>query len=881
METVNADAQAGSNDPYEALRERRRAVFALGQDTSDPTAEPAGPFCALALSGGGIRSATFSLGVIQAIALSSRSTTGNPAATTYPTSLLSSIDYLSTVSGGGYVGGFLSSLFLPGRLQTGATPQSDATAADNALQALSVEPPGRIHADRPPGDADWVRFPLSWLRDNGRYLSPTGAGDMAYDIALAIRNWIAVQYVIGTIFVLAFALLAVLRGPFWLVAAVADLPLLPIPPLNPTPAFEMWWGPTAYIPLATFLLWGCPTGMAYWWAARQGPKARPSAASLGTLLLVVLLYLLSRCDPIPLRATTTLCFSVLLFLSLVFYGAALALTAVKGEGAEVAQRVLLTRWLRAALMLTAALAVLALLEALGQSIYLYWARGGTLAALVGSLGTAGVLTLLVKRFATLVSGLQVKGLMSRIPLMTLAGAAGVVIILCVALCWSFAFAWVLWGGELPFTEPSAEVPLTFLVVGVSVLGLAFLTGLFPGFINLSSLQTLYASRLTRAYLGASNGQRCRGASNDRDRSAAEPVQDDDVDLAAFLDPATGRPRSLAPLHLINVTLNSTVDPAEQLVQRDRKGLPMAVAPTGCWIDGKRFAFAQAPTKDIDRTPSVGKWVSTSGAALSTGLGRQTSLGLSLLLGAANVRLGTWWNCPDASQTSEATGKIARLGRFLFTTQSYLADELQARFFGLRRDWQYLSDGGHFENIALYEMLRPARRVGFAFATDGGADGDYQFSDLAILIRLVRIDFGVELEVDTGAPDNQRLGGLFGVPEEFRTWIAAQRASGAAGAAAGHAGGFTRRAVLLKARFPGQPPHCWVVLFKPVVTSDASADVIQYSLANPDFPQQSTADQFFDEAQWESHRKLGIDNALKVLDPTIRAALRDHTRSALI
>ncbi len=878
MESVNADVKAASTDPYEALRERRRAVFALGQGATDASGpEDAGPFCALALSGGGIRSATFSLGVIQAIALSSRSAQGDTPATTYPASLLSSIDYLSTVSGGGYVGGFLSSLFLPGRLQTSAAPQSDATAADNALQALSVEPPGRIHADRPASDADWVRFPLAWLRDNGRYLSPTGAGDMAYDIALAIRNWIAVQYVIGTIFVMAFALLAVLRGPFWLLAALADLPVLPIPPLNETLAFEMWWGPTAYLPLATFLLWACPTGLAYWWAARQGPKVRPSAASLGTLLLVVLLYLLSRFDPMPARVSTELGFAVLLFLSLLFYGAALASTAVKGEGAEVAQRVLLTRWLRAALMLTAALTVLAVLEALGQSIYLYWARGGTLAALVTSLGTAGVLTLLVKRFATLVSGLQVKGLTSRIPLMTLAGAAGVVIILCVALSWSFAFAWVLWGGEMPFTEPSAEVPLSFLVVGASVFGLAFLTGLFPGFINLSSLQTLYASRLTRAYLGASNGQRCSSSTNDRDRSAAEPVQDDDVDLAAFLD-ATGRPRSLAPLHLINVTLNSTVDPAEQLVQRDRKGLPMAIAPTGCWIDGKRFDFAASPTKDIDRTPSVGKWVSTSGAALSTGLGRQTSLGLSLLLGAANVRLGTWWNCPGASQTSDATGKVARLGRFLFTTQSYLADELQARFFGLRRDWQYLSDGGHFENIALYEMLRPARRVGFAFATDGGADGDYQFSDLATLIRLVRIDFGIELEVDTSAPDNEHLGGLFGVPEEFRRWIAAQRA---AGAATGHAGGFTRRAVLLKARFPGQPPHCWVVLFKPVVTSDASADVIQYSLANPDFPQQSTADQFFDEAQWESHRKLGIDNALKVLDPTIRAALRDHTHSALI
>lgn len=864
-----------SNDSVAEVRARRHAVFLLEQGKNEAAIATNARFCALALSGGGIRSATFSLGVIQAITLSTKSTVAPGVAPTYANSLLSSIDYLSTVSGGGYVGSFLVSLFLPGRLQPAAPSDADAHAAEHAFKVLSVEPPGRIEADRPAAAADWVRFPLAWLRDNGRYLTPTGPGDLAYDIALAIRNWVAVQYVIGTIFVLAFAVLSVLRGPLWQLALTYDVRWLPQPPLSSPLSFEMWWSPTAYIPIAIFLLWACPAGLAYWWAGKRGAFL-PSLAAWGTLALTVILWFLSRHDPVPQRASVALAFAGLLLLSLVFYFATLLVAAVRGESAAVAQRVHLTRWLRNALVLAVALTVLALLEALGQSIYLLVVRGGSVTALASSLGIAGVLTALVKRGVSFLTAPKAKGLVSRIPLMTLAGAAGVLIILCVALLWSVAFAWILWGGQMPDVERTTSTSMTFIVVSVCVLGLALLTGVFPSFINLSSLQTLYAARLTRAYLGASNGKRGGASRGGKDQSAAEPVQGDDVEMKDFVDPKSGLPTSLAPFHLINVTLNSTVDPAEQLVQRDRKGLPMAVSPPCYWIGGDRFGYRDAATGNIDATPSVGKWISTSGAAASTGLGRQTSLGLSLLLGAANVRLGTWWKCPGASKPSTTASWMARLGRFLFRTQSYLADELQARFFGLRRDWQYLSDGGHFENIALYEMLRPSRNVGFAFATDAGADRDYEFGDLAILIRLVRIDFGIELQVDAAAASDKVLGEVFGMPEEFRAWMCLPRT-----ATAGLAATFSKRAVLLKASFPNKAPHCWIVLFKPAVPSDAAADVLEYALADPHYPQQTTADQFFDEAQWESYRKLGIDNGLKVLRPDILAALRTHTGTTLV
>ncbi len=874
-----------------AVQKRRYEVFALARkELPSPPTLPEGrtdlpaTYVGLALSGGGIRSATFSLGVLQALALCRKEevASGN---TPYLGSLLSSIDYLSTVSGGGYVGSFLASLFLAGRVSAAAVqspnlspPSHDAAplhAAEDALRSLSIDPPGRIHADRDRRMEDARTFPLAWLRENGRYLAPTGAGDIAYDAALALRNWIAIHYVLGTIFMLAFALLALLRLPLqdWvepLRNALVQGPMQ-LPESTTTSdghAFAWWWSATVYLPLASFALWACPAGLAYWWVNAK-TVVGISWAAFGSMLIVVGLWVIALVDPMPARRHAEAGFASLVMLSLVFYFAARVLTPeVEPAAAPVARRITLTRWLTRGLTLTAGLGVLALLESAGQSIYLYIAQGGSPVALYLSLGTAGGLTLVVKRVATLlVPAKKGQSLFTRIPMTTLAGLGGIVIVLCIALAWSCAFAWVLWGGN----APGGQSLSTTIWVASIVFALAVLTGLFPSFINLSSLQTLYAARLTRAYLGASNGARGQASpANKRALSAAEPVMGDDVRLASYL---TGdRPNSFAPLHLINVTVASTVDPAEQLVQRDRKGLPMAVCPVGFWIDGRRFAFAVDASGDTPSTPSVGQWVATSGAALATGLGRNTSLGLSLLLGAANVRLGTWWRCPGATTTESSTRWYARLARFLFGTQAYLMDELQAKFFGLHRRSQYLTDGGHFENTGVYELLRPGRGVGFIFATDSGADKHYEFSDLAILIRLVRIDYGIELEVDESVGEVDGLKDVIGTPQQFRAWAEA-RAAGSANAP------FTRSAVLLKASYPGRAPHCWVVMFKPAVTSDAAEDVQQYALQNPDYPQQTTADQFFDEAQWESYRKLGIDSGRRLLNPVCMRLLREHVSSA--
>ena len=103
------------------------------------------------LSGGGVRSATFSLGVFQALARAQ---------------CLERVDFLSTVSGGGYFGSFLGRLF---------TRDWVAGVSDVERVLLAQDPPPA----QPPGPTAWAAKIFRWLRDNGRYLRPAGLGRRA------------------------------------------------------------------------------------------------------------------------------------------------------------------------------------------------------------------------------------------------------------------------------------------------------------------------------------------------------------------------------------------------------------------------------------------------------------------------------------------------------------------------------------------------------------------------------------------------------------------------------------------------------------------------------------------------------------------------------
>jgi len=438
-----------------------------------------------------------------------------------------------------------------------------------------------------------------------------------------------------------------------------------------------------------------------------------------------------------------------------------------------------------------------------------------------------------------------------------------------------AISWLSHALSVGFASDAAATALDPLAMIVSVMALLATCGLIGQawvFLNRSSHASTYAARLTRAFLGASNPARFKTGPMS---SVTDALRDDDSNMRDYhqaLDAHGG------PLHFINVTINQTSAFKGKSIDRNRKGIGMAVGPGSLsaavvhhallpqplanakqeaieWrvdieplrADPDRYSMFAHPGSAPDAPQRVrverltlGQWVGISGAAFSTGLGSQTSLGLSLLLGFANVRLGHWW---DSGRT--VPYPLGRLLRKLIPVQAHLFDEVTARFHGPDERRWYLSDGGHFENMGAYELIR--RRLPLIVVVDGEEDANYVYEGFANLVRKARLDFKAEITVIADTISTPKAApSVFGTLDQL------------APAKEGEESGFSpRRAVLAEVRYDGAAaPDSLLIYIKPTICRDDPIDLREYHARNRPFPHQPTLDQFFDETQWESYRKLG-------------------------
>ncbi|HYB43132.1 MAG TPA: hypothetical protein VEL75_15240, partial [Candidatus Methylomirabilis sp.] len=461
------------------------------------------------------------------------------------------------------------------------------------------------------------------------------------------------------------------------------------------------------------------------------------------------------------------------------------------------------------------------------------------------------------------------------------------------------------------------------VVWAVLLAFGLLFGRSWLFINRSSLHSMYSARLTRAYLGASNPRRRSVDKGD----LTEVMPGDNIDTGDYWPrPAPGGDPRARPLHLINVTINETVDGRSNVQRQDRKGTGLAlgpcafsvgirhhavfpshevfrpadhstapppprqvaifpVAPAGAGDDGYHV-FADTtggtPWRGGERL-SVGAWTGISGAAFSTGLGARTSLGLSLLCGLSNVRLGYWWDS-EVEPAERSGGRQPWLLERMFPVQTYFLSEFLSRFYGTSRRQWYLSDGGHFENMGGYELIR--RRLARIVLVDAEADPEYTFEGLANFVRKARLDFGAEIEflseqgLDAAVPPSHRQ--LFGTLEQLRRGKWGQepvkerlidRLRLSVDEPVDEARHSLAHAALARVTFADDPGWAgWLLYLKPTLIGDEPTDVVQYHRGHRSFPQETTGDQFFDEAQWESYRMLGYHIALDVFGAGVPAAV---------
>jgi hypothetical protein len=277
-----------------------------------------------------------------------------------------------------------------------------------------------------------------------------------------------------------------------------------------------------------------------------------------------------------------------------------------------------------------------------------------------------------------------------------------------------------------------------------------------------------------------------------------------------------------PLHIVNVALNLVG--GDKLAWQQRKAAPFTVSPydSGGLYLGYRDSRLYGGRDGI----SLGTAVTISGAAASPNMGYHSSPAMGFLLTLFNVRLG-WW-----------LGNPGPIGQHVFrrehprTNLGPIVSEMTGKTDD-RYDWVYLSDGGHFENLGLYEMV--LRRCHYIVLSDAGADPDFAFEDLGNAIRKIRTDLGVPIDIEEMCMMPRGRDGLM------------------------KEGRYVATATIRYTAVDGKDAKDGLLIYlKPGVYEDEyfPRDVFNYAQESKMFPHEPTSDQFFSESQFESYRALG-------------------------
>lgn len=348
-------------------------------------------------------------------------------------------------------------------------------------------------------------------------------------------------------------------------------------------------------------------------------------------------------------------------------------------------------------------------------------------------------------------------------------------------------------------------------------------------VNEFSMHSYYRNRLARCYLGASNVRR-----NPDPLTGFDQADIRGMELSKF-QPAKGYS---GPLPIFCTTLN--ISTGEDLAWQERKAASFAFSPvlsgyhvpwTGSHYRGQLSFNGFVPT-DRFSNDTGGLHISTaaaiSGAAVSPDMGYHSSAPMAFLLTMFNARLGWWMQNPRRSPL--AFNPSAARGNYLRSTPRFAPWQLLQELLGRIRDdsdFVYLTDGGHFDNMGLYELVR--RRCQEIVICDAEQDDGPVFDGIGMAIRKCRIDFGVEIELDL----NQMA--VDAATRLSRThWITGT------------------------IRYPetGNAEPGTLLYIKSSITGQEAADVYNYRLQHTAFPQDSTTDQWFTESQFESYRRLG-------------------------
>jgi hypothetical protein len=695
----------------------------------------------LALSGGGVRAATFSLGVLQRLAR---------------LGILRFVDILSTASGGGYLGASWSSLTADSPINSGSGSNPSASAARTADDykhgsginnfpfrfVANEKDPNRQIFDR---ESDAVRH----LRAHGNWLAPhLGIFD--------VWTWVAItRYVACMVINLAFIPVPWVLGVIGLTMFVPNYWWDRQDPLGSPIALYMWVGPVLLLAIFSLFIWA------------RTPKADMFGAEIK--------------HPLYWLQKGSLVLAIGWILTALFI---LVLAELPGIAAEIT-----------------GLSSVSLIGVAG-AIYRFFSgkmsggvssgQGGGLKTGIGFLlGIAGYLAL-----------------------------AGLLLVAYYALD-------SLFFSDLPERRPIPNGAI-FMTVGA----FAFATGMLfmpvRPFLNFFSLQALYRRGLRKAYI-------LRAAREEQRPGFGEDVVSRGGENLLLSDLKKGDEPPDMPYHLIGAAVNTSGDTDLQRLGRRSDGFILAHLYSGSRVTRYWPTATSRALKGI----SLSEAMAISGAAQSPNMGRATTTSMAILMALFNVRIGSWILNPDEDIRRR---KMWKPLVWFWLQELFGMASAEDRFI-------YLSDGGHFDNSGIYELLK--RRCKYILAVDASAD----VGNLATVARLARIDLGVQIDINLEPLK-------YGSPAEL---------SGQA-------------FVVGQLKYPpvqGDNGTEGVLVWIPtVMTKGQKPDVVRYAEEDPVFPFHPTGDQLYDQVQFEAYRQLGHTAAGIAFPDTLVGYERPLTRGRL-
>jgi hypothetical protein len=690
----------------------------------------------LALSGGGIRSSAFCLGVLQAL---------------HVTSVLDRVDYLSTVSGGGYVGCSLTAALE----WTGRTK--------NATEFPFIS---RLMEDETPS--------LQHIRDHSNYLFPRGASDLLHNMSIYARG-LVVNAVLVAPFLLGGSAITLLA---YAAASSNIAKRSGFGFLNP-------FGLMHFVLTSDLILLLIAAGIA--WGIFQSTRARQRELEIpgsmtrwvGALVIIILASAFCEAQPFVLHELTQT-------------SPPLVIQSALGKINKVS-----------ALLVPVGAVVAFLANKIGEFI-----KSATESPKLHA---------------------QIAGFVAKVAIYL----AGLIVPL---LLWIIYLNVTLWGLSAKgnwYSIPALYCAAAFLF---------FILTLFmrP---NANSLHPLYRDRLGEAFIFK---PQTRLAKKDLDRW--RPLLSD-ITLQH------------GPYHLINAALN--VQHSKTANRRGRNADFFVFTPN--FIGSKSTGYVA--TRDAENVavgfdlPTV---MAVSGAALSSNMGAKSIKPLTATLALLNIRLGYWMRNP----LWLAKAKSSREVPFRAVTEFFRKRNLFANYyflaelFGLLSDQLksvYLTDGGHIENLGIYELLR--RRCRVIIAIDAEADREMAFGSFNTLERYALIDLGIRIDLPWQRITNESLNTGKQIDEK--------------GDADKHHG---PHCAIGEIKYPSGRKAI-LIYIKASLTGDENDYIFDYKKRCGNFPHETTLDQMFTEEQFEAYRALGFHAAYALFDRTDSFAHLDPVTNA--